>query len=315
MDKIPWLKNGSREQRYLVGVSGGADSVALLQMLVEVGFQKLMVCHLDHGLRGEDSATDAEFVQEMAGKLGLICELGKADVKSRMDESNQSLETAARWARHEFFAACSVKFQTSTVLLAHHADDQAETVLWNLLRGSHGMKGMRSTQELVTNGGVKLELIRPLLSVRREELRGWLIARGMSWREDASNSEPIGIRNRLRNELFPSLVEITGRDAVAAFARGAEDASDREEMESWALDQAEVIDPQGRIHVGVLRNLPTVLQRAVLYRFLREQGITELDRGLIQRGLDLLDVANSASINLPGGGKLRRREGRLWVER
>src|SRR6478609_3462356 len=164
--KIPWFASASKTKRWLVGVSGGADSVALLHLLAAEGFRKAVVCHLDHGLRGRASAEDAKFVKRLAEKLGLHCEVGRADVRGRMLARGESLETAARNARHDFFAACARNHRCPRVLLAHHADDQAETVLWNLLRGSHGLKGMRDTQLLVTEAGVKLELIRPLLGIR-----------------------------------------------------------------------------------------------------------------------------------------------------
>jgi tRNA(Ile)-lysidine synthase len=141
----------------------------------------------------------------------------------------------------------------------------------------------------------------------------WLKSRGHCWREDASNAEPIAIRNRLRNEALPLLSEISNRDAAQAFVRGAADTEDLAALEAWALAQAQVMDPQGRLHVPVLRKLPVALQRIALREFLRDQGIGSLDRELIERGLDLLEVNHPAAINLPGGGKLRRREARLWV--
>ncbi len=314
VEDVSWLSSASREERYLIGVSGGADSVALLHLLVEEGFRKLVVCHLDHGLRGRDSTGDAEFVRRLAEESGLECEMARADVSGRMEARGESLETAARHARHAFFAECAGRHGCPRILLAHHADDQAETVLWNLLRGSHGFKGMRREQRLVTESGAELEAIRPLLGIRRAELVTWLRSRGHGWREDASNAEPIAIRNRLRNEALPLLSEISNRDAVSAFARGAADTEDLEALEVWALEQAKVLDPQGRLHVPVMRGLPVALQRLALREFLRDHGIGSLDRELIGRGLDLLEVTNPAVVNLPGGGRLRRGEGRLWVE-
>lgn len=311
---IPWFDNASRRKRWLVGVSGGADSVALLHLLVEAGFANLVVCHLDHGLRGRASKGDARFVERLAGQLGLVCESEKAEVKRRMKERGESMETAARNERHLFFARCAVRHRCPRVLLAHHADDQAETVLWNLLRGSHGLKGMRPVQEIVTESGSTLELHRPLLEARRGDLVKWLDASGRKWREDASNAAPVAVRNRLRNTALPLLAEISGRDAALAFARGAADAEDAEALEAWALEQAKVLDPQGRLHVPVMRSLPVALQRIALRNFLREGGIVSIDRDLIERGLGLLDIANPASFNLPGGGRLRRREGRISIE-
>lgn len=313
-EKSPWFATASRRKRWLVGVSGGADSVALLYLLVDAGYRNLVVCHLDHRLRGRASTEDAKFVRRLAESLGLGCEVAAADVTGLMEISNTSMETAARNARHEFFGQCACKHHCPRVILAHHADDQAETVLWNLLRGSKGLKGMRAEQELTTGSGVKLELIRPLLGIRHAELVAWLKSQGHPWREDASNAQPVAVRNRLRNEVIPLLAEISDRDIVPALVRGAADREDAEVLENWALDQAKVLDPQGRLHVPVLRGLPVALRRAALWRFLREHGIGSLDRDLIERGLELLDVENPAVVNLPGGRWLRRRAGRLRVD-
>jgi tRNA(Ile)-lysidine synthase len=312
-EEIPWLARSSRSARYLVGVSGGADSVALLHLLVAAGFQNLVVCHLDHRLRGRASTEDARFVRRLAEKLGLPCVLGHSDVRARMNECGESMETAARNARHGFFADCARKYRCRRILLAHHADDQAETVLWNLLRGSHGLKGMREEQGITVGKGTGLRLIRPLLAARHAELVAWLEARGHRWREDASNSEPVAVRNRLRNEVFPLLAEISGRDAVAAFARGAADAADRADAEIELVDQAKVLDPQGRLHLPALRKLPPDLRLVALRRFLMDHGVPSVDRSLLKRAAVLLEPASPAVINLPGGRKLRRREGRMFI--
>ena len=297
-----------------MGVSGGADSVALLHLLVAAGFSNLVVCHLDHGLRGRASTEDAKFVKRLAAKLCVECETGRTDVTRLMEARGESMETAARNARHAFFAECARKYKCPRIVLAHHADDQAETVLWNLLRGSHGLKGMREKQDFTTESGIELEFHRPLLAVRRAELIAWLVSHKKRWREDASNAEPVAVRNRLRNEALPLLARISDRDAAAAFTRGAEDADEIAQLEDWALEQAKVLDPQGRLHLGALRKLPPVLQKTALRRFLKEHGIGSLDRALTERCMTLLDVKNPAVINLPGGAKFRRREGRLWIE-
>lgn len=313
LGKCPWLQTASRRKRWLVGVSGGADSVALLHLLMDAGFKQLVVCHLDHGLRGRKSTEDARFVKRLAETLNLECEIGQADVKRLMVERGESMETAARHARHEFFSGCVRKFRCTRLVLAHHADDQAETVLWNLLRGSHGLKGMRSEQQIETESGVTLEISRPLLGLRRVELSDWLESHHLRWREDASNAEPVAVRNRLRNEALPLLAEISGRDAPLAFARGVDDMEENEALADWALDQAKVLDPQGRLHLGVMRDLPVALQRIALRKFLIDHGIPSPDRALIERAISLLDVNNPAAINLPGGSQLRRREVRLFI--
>ena len=288
--------------------------MALVHLLVEWGMRDLVVCHLDHRLRGRVSGEDARFVRRLAERLGVAWEIGRVGVRERMKAMGESLETAARNARHEFFAQCTVKHGCRRVLLAHQADDQAETALWNLLRGSYGLKGMREEQTITVGSGVELCLIRPLLGVRHAMLVEWLKARKLRWREDASNREPVTVRNRLRNEVFPLLAEISGRDAVAGFARGAADAAARDDLENEILKQARVLDPQGRMHLPALRRLPPLLQRAALHGFLLDQGVPSLDRASLERALGLLDTAGPAVVNLAGGRRLRRREGRLWID-
>lgn len=314
-EKIPWLASASKKKRWLVGVSGGADSVALLHLLVEARFSNLVVCHLDHRLRGRASTEDAKFVNRLAKNLGLECESDRADITARMTSTSESMETAARNARHEFFAKCAGKFRCPRVLLAHHADDQAETVLWNFLRGSHGLRGIHETRILTLKSGAKLELVRPLLGIRRAELIEWLVSRGIRWREDASNAEPVAIRNRLRHEALPLLTEISGRDAVQAILRGAENSLDHADLEAWALRQAKVLDPQGRLHVPVLRSLPVALQRAALVAHLSDAGLRDVDRAHLDRLVIILDPTQPSSVNLPRGFRMRRRAGRLFLER
>lgn len=309
---IPWLQSASKRRRYLVGVSGGADSVALLHLAMEAGFKNLVVCHLDHGLRGRDSRADARWVEKLAAKLGLTFEGAKADVKLLMRAQGMSLETAARHARHEFYAHCARKHRCERALLAHHADDQAETVLWNLMRGSHGLKGMSETQEIKV-GRKHLELIRPLLGVRKAQLVEWLMGRGLAWREDVSNAKPIAVRNRLRNEVMPLLDEISGRDVVASLARGAVDQFELNAFVADSVEQAKVLDPQGRLHLPALRKLHPVLQRAAIKGYLEDQGIGGIERDLLDRALRLMDTKSDPAINLPGGRQLRRRQGRLLI--
>ncbi len=315
VENASWFAQAARRERWLVGVSGGADSVALLHLLVKAGFSDLIACHLDHGLRGRASAGDATFVKRLAAKLGVTCEVGKADVTARMKDCSESMETAARNARHAFFAECARKYRCPRIVLAHHADDQAETILWNLLRGSHGLKGMRARQDFTTESGAKLEFHRPLLAVRRTELVDWLVSQKQKWREDTSNAEPVAIRNRLRNEALPLLAEISGRDPAAAITRALAATEEIESLENWALQQVNVLDPQGRLHLEALRKLPPPFQRAALRKFLMDNGTASPDRALIESSLSLLEVKNPAAINLPGGGRLRRSAGRLWLDR
>jgi len=309
----PWFGRASRRRRYLVGVSGGADSVALLHLLLGHGFRQLVVCHLDHRLRGRASTGDARFVVRIAEKLGLPVETGRIDVAARAAEAGESIEVAARRARHEFFAECAARHRCPRVVLAHHAEDQAETVLWNLLRGSHGPKGMAEIQGIAV-GRRRLELHRPLLGHRRAELREFLRSRKIRWREDATNAEPHTPRNRLRHEALPLLAGIAGRDVVPALVRAADAGTDAAAILDWALEKAHVTDPQGRLHLPALRELPAALRQSALHRYLSDHGIPDLDRATVLRCLGLIDPVGPPALDLPGSRRLRRRAGRMWVE-
>lgn len=287
--------------------------MALLYLLYERGFRDVVVCHLDHGLRGEDSMGDARFVKRVAGKMGFEVEVERADVRGLMQERKESLETAARAARHEFFAKCGKRHRCERLLLAHHADDQAETVLWNLMRGSHGLRGMQEVREMKM-GGRTMEVVRPLLGTRKAVLREWMEGNGFKWREDASNSENDVVRNRIRNEAMPLLGEISGRDVTGMLVRGAQSGEELRELVMWAVGKADAVDPQGRLHLKVLRGLPTSLQAAVVSEYLKANGVGGISTNLLEACVAMIDVESSASVNLPGGGRLRRRGGRIFME-
>lgn len=313
IEEIPWLAGASRRKRWLVGVSGGMDSMALLSLLADGRFRDLVVCHLDHGLRGAGSAADARFVRREGEALGFPVELGKVRVRDLMAESGDSLETAARNARHVFFSECAVKHRCRRVLLAHHAEDQVETILWNLLRGSYGLRGMEVCSVMLV-GRRSLEIHRPLLGVRRADLRAWYEGRGGGWREDPSNAVSDVVRNRLRNEVLPGLADLAKRDVVPGILRAARADAEGREVMAWAVEKAGVLDPQGRLHIGVLRALPSALQRVVVADFLKRGGVAELSGDLLNRCVALLDGVGGSVVNLPGGGFFRRRSARLFLD-
>ena len=298
---------------YLLGVSGGRDSVALLHVLLELGCRKLTLCHLNHQLRGLFSSDDAAFVRELAESHELPFEIGRMNVPRLADEEGLSVETAARQARHHFFAECATRRKCSRILLAHHADDNAETLLFNLLRGSAGFKGMQFESSL-TVGRKKLTLLRPLLGTRRSAIDAFLTDNKIRYRDDASNFAPVATRNRLRNEALPLLGEIMDRDVVPNLLRAAETSSEQEACLEDLLDHLGLKDPQGRLFLPKLRDLPPSLQRRALFNYLKAHKIGDLSRGLLDRCLDLLDPANPARENLPGNKHLRRRASRIFID-
>jgi tRNA(Ile)-lysidine synthase len=143
-DKL--LRQFPLSHRYLIGVSGGRDSIALLNLLLGFGYEKLVVCHLNHRLRGAASRADARFVEKVARNLGLDCEIGSVDVGALAKRCKLSIETAARFARLAFFVEVARRRRCSRIFLAHHADDLVETALLNLFRGAGpgGMAARRS---------------------------------------------------------------------------------------------------------------------------------------------------------------------------
>ena len=303
----------SPRQRYLLGISGGRDSVALLNSLLEAGTRNLILCHLNHQLRGLFSAHDAAFVRELAEAHELPFEIARANVQRRAGEEKTSLEVAARRARHEFFADCARRHRCPRILLAHHADDNAETVLLNLLRGSSGLRGMQFESAL-TVGRKTLKLFRPLLDVRRHAIDAYLEENRIPFREDESNSEPFTPRNRLRSEALPLLSEIMGRDVIPAMVRAAHAHREDREALGHLLEVLDLIDPQGRLFLPKVRTLPEALQRHTFFLYLQDAGVTDLSHEVIERCRRLLDQDSPAKVNLPGNRYCRRRANRIFVE-
>jgi tRNA(Ile)-lysidine synthase len=197
-------------ERVLVAVSGGADSVALLHLLLQLAPDwrlALHVLHVDHGLR-PDSAPDAGFVRALGARLGVPVDVERVRV------GPGSLEAAARTARYAALEAWADRLGATRIAVGHTADDQAETVLMRVLAGA-GVRGLAAIPP------VRGRIIRPLLDVRRAALREALAAAGLGWVEDPSNQDPKFLRNRIRHELLPLLAASYEADVVPALARTA----------------------------------------------------------------------------------------------
>jgi tRNA(Ile)-lysidine synthase len=301
-------------RRYLVAVSGGRDSVALLHALRELGHEKLIVVHLDHQLRGRASAADARFVGKLAEKLGLPCVIGRADVRGYAAGRGLSLEHAARELRHVFFAGVARRERCRTVILAHHADDQVETCLFNFLRGtgSAGLAGMRA-ESVQKIGATMLRLLRPMLGIRREEIDAFLTARRIRWREDTSNLSAAHTRNRLRTRVLPMLAEEFGPAFPEAILRASEILAAEED---WMRGEAGRFAVGAELPVRELAAAPLALRRRIVRRWLEQMEISEAGFAETERVLALLDASRGpAKVNLPGGCHARRRAGKLFLER
>jgi tRNA(Ile)-lysidine synthase len=212
------------DDRVVIALSGGADSVALvlaLRTLEGRGGPALAgLVHVNHGLRGADSDDDEGFCRALAHRLGLPLEVHHADVAARARDRRCSIEVAARDARYACFPIAAAALGANLVATAHTRDDQAETVLLRLLRGT----ALRGAAGIPPKRGI---YVRPLIDVRRVDVRAFLRAREEYWREDRSNADLAIPRNQLRHEVIPRLEELSA-SALAAIARFADLAADDE---------------------------------------------------------------------------------------
>jgi len=308
-----WLENAS-DKKWLVAVSGGRDSIALLHACASdphlTESNSLVVCHVNHQLRGADSDADEVLVRNLAEHYQLPVSVYQEDVSLLAKVEKKSIELAAREARHTAFSIACEEHQCDAVLLAHHADDQAETALYNLLRGSAGLKGMQKKNHLTEKN---ITLVRPILHVRRSEINDYISEHDLSYREDATNAEPFAVRNRLRNEAIPLLSEILGRDIAPSILKSLQHTEQNEHFIQEMIDYPSMLDPQGRLHLPSLTEVPKVIQQRLLHRYLTEHKICNITQDLIESCLSLLDPCNPAKINLPRGKFLRRKERRIFV--
>ena len=215
-----WPPEEWREVTVLVAVSGGPDSLALLRGLRALkiaGDGRLVAAHVNHQLRGSESDEDERFVREQCESLGLPCEVGKAPVAAIADEQGDGIEAAARQARYAFLTEAAHRVGARFVATGHTADDQAETILHRILRGTGiaGLAGSPRTRAL----SPATTLIRPMLTVRRAEVLAYLDRLGQPFREDRTNADRRFTRNRIRHELLPELARQYNPHVVEALVR------------------------------------------------------------------------------------------------
>jgi tRNA(Ile)-lysidine synthase len=290
--------------RWCVAVSGGADSVALLRLLHARRELHLHVAHLDHQLRGPDSTADARFVAALSAMLNIPATIATlSDIAPALSNPPANPSALYRAARFDLFARVVLDHQLDGVVLAHHADDQAETILHRLIRSAsiEGLHGMRPVTTIAT-----LQVHRPLLSIRRQTLRNYLHAIGQSWREDSSNASHDYLRNRLRDMLRvrPHLI-----DTLLALGRAAES------LAQWVADVAPTTQAlSSEMSVHVLTSVPAPIAREIARRWLLHHGAPSqaVDGRSIQRLLDMAaDASTAARQEFPGGIRIARRSGLL----
>lgn len=302
----------------LVAISGGPDSLALLHVLCQVvGPEPLIAAHLNHGLRSE-AAAEAAFVADVCAEWGVACEQESIDINSLARGEGWTLEEAGRNARYAFLAQTARRRGAAAVLTAHHRDDQAETVLLHLLRGS-GLDGLQGMAVLGSvPGDPELVLLRPLLAIGRDEIEAYCRANALEPRRDPGNGDPAFTRNRIRQDILPRLAAENPNlpQALADLAEIASaDVAHLEEQTAVALASAVVERGSGwlRLDRALFADLPLSLQRRVLRRALHLLGVVA-DVGFATleqaRQVATLGVTGAQSW-LPGDLVLRVRPGQI----
>lgn len=296
-------------QSVVLGLSGGRDSVALLRLLLLHGIG-VYACHVHHGIRGEAADADAAFCRRLCEQLGVPLELFYIDVPALAARSGESLETVARMERRRLLAEQARRHACVAVALAHHADDQAETVLFHMARGAAGPRGMRA----VSREG-DTTWVRPLLHWRRRRITEWLQDLGQPWCDDATNAVPDVTRNALRLQVLPALEQAMGRDVVPVLNRSARLQQETAQALQEALEALPLCDPQGRLYVPFLQDKSMAFRKAVVHAYLHRAGVGELSEKLVLEVCALLEPGSRISrCNLPGNLRARRCHRRLFIE-
>jgi tRNA(Ile)-lysidine synthase len=324
------LKLPTSGETVVVAVSGGADSTALLLALEELKnhnklYTGICVAHLDHRLR-KSSSKDARWVADLSAKLGFKSVFGRAKVLDDVLETNDNLEQAARKARYAFLERTAKRVSANYVLTAHTMDDQAETVLLRLMRGSAslGLGGMETLRPLAKNSSIKL--VRPLLWARRTETEAYCRLRKIQFLSDEMNEDLSFARVQVRKQLLPLMQSFNNR-IVEAISRTAtqlrEDGAVLVNNSDALLQRAAVSNEESgetkvpMLDVRVLADAPPALRRRALRQWLSSaRGSTRrLEMVHLLAVEKLLDGnAGGRVAELPGGGKVRRRRNRLEFE-
>lgn len=277
-------------RRVLLGLSGGADSVAMLRALLRIG-ATVVAAHLDHALR-PSSAEDARWVAELCAALEVPCEVRRVDVRAVAEKRGEGVEVAARRVRYDFFAQVARAHRTEVVLTAHHRGDQAETVLHEVLRGEHVTLGIPRRAGRVE---------RPWLDVSRAEIRAYLTALGQTWREDDSNADTTFTRNWLRHDVLP-LLGARFPNVEQALARRA----------AWAAEDDRVLSALAAelpSHADLSREPPSVLRRFVAARLREARRSFRAEH--VEHLAHALKSGRTTHVTLPGGKDVTVTDGHL----
>ncbi len=300
--------------RLVVAVSGGPDSLAMLHALHRIRDEfhlDIHVAHLDHQLRGEDSTADSEFVANTCAGLGVECTVDREDVLAFQREHRMSLEEAAREVRYDFLTRVAKREGSDAIALGHTSDDEVETVLMNIIRGS-GLRGLRGMLPMSTRriSGSDITLFRPLLNLSKGDTIGYCEALGISPRIDESNSSTDMTRNRIRLDLLPRLRELNP-EIGKAIQRLSQNAEDALAVVNLAVDSAwvqTIEEEEGVIRIDRegFRRLDAELRSHLMLRALSQAKGEALgiERVHVQDAAKAVLDSPGSLLHLPGGLRL-----------
>ncbi len=304
----------------VVGVSGGADSMALLDALIRLRERTgvpgvINAAHVNHLLRGAASAADLEFVQTWAEQRGIGCFSTCVDVAQLAQTSKRNLEAVARAVRYDFFQEVARRSGAQFVFTAHTFDDQVETLLQRLLRGTGaaGLRGIHEASDLAAG----VQLLRPLLNVTRAEVLEHCAHYGVEFRTDESNASAEFTRNRVRHSLLPLLRGFNPRFGEALTRLAATLREDDECLQQQAAELLRQVDEGQRLRLAPLRvSYPALIKRVLRAWLQRECGATGRTDAVHLEALAALIVSGQGGsvIELPHGWRVRRESAwlRLW---
>lgn len=325
-----------RGQRVVMAISGGPDSMAMLGMMVELNRTDalgwtLHVAHLNHQIRGTHAEADADFVAAQAKAFELPCTIEREDIPALAAESKRSIEETGRFRRYAFLERVCLRTESGAVAVAHHADDNAETVLHHIIRGTglRGLSGMPASRPIRLGSDVKL--VRPILGFHRAELAAYLSQTGVPFCRDHTNESDEHTRNRLRNRLLPMLREEFNPQVSEALLRLAEQAEWFEEyLEATAARTFETLivsrtDRELALNVDTLLKKSPIIQTELIRRAIMifwtessyrgewvDREIKELTFGNLRAVIDLAaDPHSGKKLSLPGDMVVTRQYRRL----
>mgnify|MGYP000915913400 CR=1 FL=1 len=313
-DTIQRYEMIAADELVIAGVSGGPDSLTMLYLLKELAQElhfQVHVAHLDHSFRGKEAEEEARWIKETARDWGLRCTLAKRDVPALAKEKGLSPEDAGRLARQEFFLELAHTMKARKIALGHQADDQAETVLMHFLIGS-GLQGLQGILP------VRGPFIRPLLFIKRKEIEEFCRQRGLEARKDPSNRENIYLRNRIRNQLMPWLLENINPNLVDTLNRNAhvlaaDEAFLQEKTREIIKRYITASEDQAVFSLHKWDTIPLSLQRRLIRHAWmligQKQGLTYLHVEEIRRLADGGQVGKM--LHLPGKTVVEKNYGSL----